>query len=296
MNIADSRQVRCAAVAFGHRYPSLTFLVATILLVLFLVLPVLAQGGDTLHSSRPDVGDTLWSDARAMLDDGLLLYGAPARFGGRGWAMTGGVIGGTGLLMLADDQVRREFKESHTPFKDRARDIGNLYGTGLPAGVAVIGLYGGGLIFDAPGVRLAGRHIVQSLIYAGLATTALKYVIGRHRPYTNDGPQTYSPFKGPDQFHSLPSGHSTVAFAVSSSLAADIDNPWATVGLYSLATLTAMSRIYSDAHWLSDTFLGAAIGTACGWGVVHLHDTGGPEHSSFYLIPSPSSITAVWSF
>src|SRR5438552_649136 len=127
--------------------------------------------------------------------------------------------------MLADEPTRDEFQEEHNSFKDQATELGNFYGTGIPGGVVIIGLYTGGLIFDAPGVRLAGRHVAQSLLYAGLTTTVLKIVIGRHRPDAGDGPQAYSPFKGSDEFHSLPSGHATVAFAISSSLAADIDNP-----------------------------------------------------------------------
>jgi membrane-associated phospholipid phosphatase len=259
---------------------------------------MLAQSDSSraVRSSGPSIGDTLWSDTKALWTDGLLLFSAPAHFGVKGWALTGGALAGTGLTMLADDPVRNEFREAHNSFKDQVTDLGNFYGTGLPGGVVVIGLYTTGLAFDAPGVRLAGRHIAQSLLYAGLTTTVLKIAIGRHRPYLNDGTQAYDPFKGPDGFHSLPSGHTTVAFAISSSLAADIDNPWATVGLYGVAALTAASRIYVDRHWLSDTFLGAAIGTACGWGVVHLHDRPGGDHSSLYLIPSPNSITAVWTF
>jgi membrane-associated phospholipid phosphatase len=138
--------------------------------------------------------------------------------------------------------------------------------------------------------------VVQSLAYAGALTTALKIVIGRHRPYLNDGSQAYDSFTGNDGYYSLPSGHTTVAFAISSSLAADIDNPYATVGLYGIAALTAVSRMYVDRHWLSDTFLGAAIGTACGYGVVHLHDAGWGDASSLYVLPTLDGVMVGWRF
>jgi hypothetical protein len=233
---------------------------------------------------------------KAVVTDGALLYTAPLRFGVRDWLLTGGAIAGTGLTMLADEPTRREFLEEHNAVKDVATDIGNLYGTGLPGAVVIAGLYSGGLIFDSPKIRLAGLHVAQSLAYAGLLTTGLKIVIGRHRPYLGDGPHVFTPFTGNDAFYSLPSGHTTVAFAISSSLAADIDNPWASVGLYGIAALTAASRIYVDRHWLSDTFLGAMIGTACGYGVVHLHDAPGDGHASLMVIPSVNGITAVWRF
>ena len=38
--------------------------------------------------------------------------------------------------------------------------------------------------------------------------------------------------------------------------------PWATVGLYTLATATGLSRVYDNQHWVSDVFLGAAVGIA----------------------------------
>jgi hypothetical protein len=67
-------------------------------------------------------------------------------------------------------------------------------------------------------------------------------------------------------------GHSAVAFAVSSILAGRIKNTYASIGLYSLAALTARSRVYHDEDWLSDTFLGGAIGTVVGISVVELHE------------------------
>jgi membrane-associated phospholipid phosphatase len=255
----------------------------------------LAKPGATV-SDGPHAWDTVWSDTKALFTEGALIYTAPLRFGARGWLLTGGALAGTGLTMLADESMRREFMEEHNTTKDAVTDLGNLYGTGLPGAVVIVGLYGGGLIFDSPKIRLAGRHVVQSLAYAGLLTTGLKMVIGRHRPYLNDGNQAFDPFTGNDAYFSMPSGHTTVAFAISSSLAADIDNPYATVGLYTVAALTAASRIYVDRHWLSDTFLGAAIGTACGYGVVHLHDAEWGNESSLYVLPTLDGIMVVGRF
>jgi membrane-associated phospholipid phosphatase len=261
-----------------------------------------ATPGDSLAragaapSDGPHGWDTVWSDTKALFTEWGLIYTAPLRFGVRGWLLTGGALAGTGVTMLADVPVRKEFLEEHNRTKDVVTDLGNLYGTGLPGAVVIVGLYGGGLIFDSPNIRLAGRHVVQSLAYAGLLTTGLKMVIGRHRPYLNDGNQAFDLFTTNDAYFSLPSGHTTVAFAISSSLAADIDNPYATIGLYGIAALTAASRIYVDRHWLSDTFLGAAIGTACGYGVVHLHDAEWGNESSLYVLPTLDGIMVVGRF
>ena len=55
-------------------------------------------------------------------------------------------------------------------------------------------------------------------------------------------------------------------------LAERIDNIYASIGLYGLAGLTAYQRIYSDNHWISDIFLGAAAGIAIGKYFANLHE------------------------
>lgn len=251
---------------------------------------------DSVQSTSPQPGDTLLSDVKALWNDGVAIFTAPARFSSRDWIITGGVVAGTTVLMFADDPVRKSFSLGHDSTKDDFASVGDYYGTGAPGGILAIGLYTGGIIFDAPGVRLAGRHIIQSLIYAGAITTTLKILAGRHRPYLNDGPHAFDGPSLTDMHHSFPSGHSTVAFAIGSSLSADIDHPVATVLLYSLATLTAASRIYDDRHWLSDTFLGAAIGTACGYATAHMHDPASGKGSSFNITPTPDGINVSWVF
>jgi membrane-associated phospholipid phosphatase len=129
------------------------------------------------------------------------------------------------------------------------------------------------LAFNNSSVRVTGRMTFEALLFSGATTLVLKSVIGRSRPYTNEGTHKFNWFQFVNNDNqSLPSGHTTVAFAVSSVLAARIQNVFATIGLYGLAALTAGARIYEDQHWLSDTFLGAAIGGFIGNAVAHLHD------------------------
>lgn len=239
--------------------------------------------------------DTIWSDTKAVFTEGVQIFSAPLRFGGTEWGIAGGVAAGTGLLMTADHQARKTLTQTEDTLANRLSEIGNYYGTLLPGLAVSAGLYSGGLIFDEPSVRRAGRHVFQAMLYAGTITTVAKMLIGRHRPFLNDGEYVFDGPSTKDEYFSLPSGHATVAFSISSALAADIDHPAATVALYSLATLTALSRIYSDRHWLSDTFLGAAIGTACGYGVVHLGDPPGPESSSWILLPTSNGVMLRWS-
>jgi membrane-associated phospholipid phosphatase len=256
---------------------------------------VLVDSLQPVQASSPNIADTIWTDIVETGTDGLLFFSAPARFSLRSWGAVGWTFVGTGMTMVADDEIRAVALANRNAALDDATVVTNYFGTWVPFAIISGGLYTGGLIFDEPGIRRAGRHVFQSVLYAAAITTTLKALIGRNRPFLNNGRFT---FEGPtlkDDFHSFPSGHSTLVFALSSSLAAEIDNTWATIGLHSLATMTALSRIYVDRHWGSDVFLGAAIGMACGYGVVHLHDKiEGP--TGLLLFPTLNGVAAVWRF
>ena len=272
----------------------------SILLLLLALWPTIVSASvdstSIVEDKGVDIADTLWSDITGMVDDAGLIFTAPLRFDRNGWLMTGGLLAGTGAIMLLDDDLRDMIARGHDPTRDEISAVGNRGGTLLPAGIIIGGLYFGGLAFDEPGVRMAGRNAGEALLFAGVVNGLIKVLAGRHRPFLNDGPYAYRGPSRDDAYQSLPSGHTTIAFAVAASLAADIDNPWATAGLYGLATVTALSRMYDDRHWGSDVFLAAGLSAAIGYGVVHLRDIPDDLQGSFYLVPGPGSLTAGWRF
>lgn len=268
---------------------------ASVLLLLCAFTTARAAGLDTTQAPPYRPFDTLWSDVTVSVTDAGLLFTRPLHFGKQDWWLTGSVIAETGSLMVLDKLLRQHVLATRGTDGDRVMEIGGRFGENVP-GVALAGaLYTTGLVFNLPEVRVMGRHVAQSLVYSALVTTALKYAFGRHRPFLGDGPFV---FEGPgfhdDQFLSLPSGHATVAFAIASSLSADIENPWATAGLYSLATLTAVSRMYHDRHWGSDVFLAAALASAIGYGTANLHEEEEHDGTSFHVMPTANGVAVVW--
>ena len=115
--------------------------------------------------------------------------------------------------------------------------------------------------------RALGSKVVEAVSWRAFESTAmatgtaliLKSAIGRRRP--NVAPHTPFSFR-PFTFHgnSLPSGHTTIAFALATSLSSETKDHWTDVLFYAGATLTAYSRMNDDKHWLSDTVFGAALG------------------------------------
>lgn len=103
-----------------------------------------------------------------------------------------------------------------------------------------------------------GRMIVSdafsAVIMAG-TVNGLKYSVGRLRP---DGSRR----------NSFPSGHTATAFMTATMLHKEYGwrSPWFSIGGYTAAAVTGVSRILNNRHWLSDVIAGGAIGI----GSVHL--------------------------
>jgi undecaprenyl-diphosphatase len=146
-------------------------------------------------------------------------------------------------------------------------------------------MYGYGLLADQSAARRIGLEIVEAYAIAGAGTQIVKHLMGRSRPYRDEG---YLLFAGPilrNSRHSFPSGDVTVAFTLSSVLAAEAKSAPVTILLYGLASMTAFQRLHRDQHWLSDVLGGAAWGTAVGLGVVHMHRKGRTRNVSLVVRP-----------
>jgi undecaprenyl-diphosphatase len=99
---------------------------------------------------------------------------------------------------------------------------------------------------------------------AGLSTVtayALKYAIARQGPDQTSDPNEWFKSGG----RSFPSEHSTAAFAVGTVLAESGNDEYRWLRRllgYGLGIATSYERLKHDAHWLSDTVAGAALGAA----------------------------------
>jgi len=209
---------------------------------------------------KKDIGSIIVNDFAVSFNDGIKTIVSPFHYNTKDAIIVGAVLTTTALLFTVDDETRTYAKKQTSSFNDNLKDVGNFYGNIYPAAVVGGGFYAYGLFAGNDNVRTTGRMVFESVAIAGLITTITKSLLGRHRPYTDDGSIKY---EGPtlnSDYLSLPSGHSTVAFALSATLANRFHNTYLSIGLYSLAGITSLARIYDDKHWASDVFLGSAIG------------------------------------
>jgi hypothetical protein len=241
---------------------------------------------------------SVWDDFEIGIHTGSKIISSPAHFETSDWIYGGVALAATGVTFLIDDDIRNNFKNNHSRFLDNIADVGHNYGNASYA-IAFSGvIYLGGKVFGEEKYSTTGRMLLESLLYAGITTTILKSVIGRSRPYTNDGPYQFNGFQLKTETTSLPSGHVTVAFAMSSVLAERIDNVYASIFLYSLAASTVFQRIYDDQHWASDTILAAVIGYTIGKAVVKFDSDQKSSYvsvSSYYL-PNGVGLNFQYSF
>jgi undecaprenyl-diphosphatase len=110
-----------------------------------------------------------------------------------------------------------------------------------------------------PGDTRAGlRAVIATGIESGVVNAGMKSLFRRRRPRPIEAHPL--PFRQP-LTSSFPSGHATAAFCAATLLAEDERGAPA---YYGLATVVAVSRIYTKIHHGSDVVGGVAIGLALG--------------------------------
>lgn len=102
--------------------------------------------------------------------------------------------------------------------------------------------------------------IIASLLFAGGITDGIKSVIQRPRPAIVAGVpvEASESVFGKSQLQSFPSGHTTSAFALATSLALVYTH--ARGYFFVLAALVGIQRVITQAHYPSDVLVGAMIG------------------------------------
>jgi len=104
-------------------------------------------------------------------------------------------------------------------------------------------------------------YLFVAIAVPGLFVTTVKRMIGRARPMVGGhiDPFLFSPFKWTAAYASLPSGHATTAFSVLVAFGSLFPR-WRTEFLI-YAGLISLSRMVVTAHFPSDVFAGALVGT-----------------------------------
>ena len=201
--------------------------------------------------AAPSVASVLGADAKAY-------FTAPLHWDGGDWAWFGGALLAVGAAHHYDSEVRTHFVKNLAPGeKINSNDAQDA----IPTVVVLAATWGYADLIGSESGRTEAWNMFEA---AGLSTVtayATKYLSGRQGPDETDSPNEW--FKG--GAGTFPSWHSTAAFAVGTVLAesGNDDYRWVRRILgYGLGAGTSYLRLKHNAHWLSDTVAGAALGIA----------------------------------
>ncbi|MCZ6901057.1 MAG: phosphatase PAP2 family protein [Bacteroidetes bacterium] len=221
---------------------------------------VVHQDPDTSAIKAPlTLGQTLTEDFKDYYKGFGYVFSRPAHWKKKQLLTFGGVMAGTLLLTLADEPVYEFFRDNQGNFGNDLEKIGDFWGKPQFGYLFAGGIYALGLGIGREPMRKAGVSSITAITAAGLLQTITKIVVGRARPGQDKGNWFFSPFTNEAKFHSFPSGHTIVAMTTSFVIAKTVESKVVKGVFYTLGGLTAWSRVYKGAHWLSDVALSTAI-------------------------------------
>lgn len=208
----------------------------------------------------------------------------PFHLKNRDWKYLGGFVAATAALSLVDKPVQKfalRLRNNSPSLRNISKHVTNFGGSYEVVTLAGLGAFG--FIFKNEKMKTTTLLASQSYITGALVESVMKFATGRQRPYLTDStvtqarPTFHGPFyktqkdgNGKKLNSSFPSGHTTVAFAAATVYAMEYKNkPIVPIIAYSAATLIGLSRITENKHWMTDVFVGAALGYLSGRLVVN---------------------------
>lgn len=185
----------------------------------------------------------------------------PSNWQGDDWLKLVGALGLTYGTMHIDAFVRESVLNNHEYKNSIPIEFGRIWGEPYATLVMGSGFYIHGLAAENNANKKIGFEIAESAFFTSVLTLVLKYGLGRERPRENNDPFSFHPFTfSGDNFLSLNSGHTALAFSLSTVLAKNTENNYLKAIFYIPAFMTAFSRVYQNHHWTSDVLFGGIIG------------------------------------
>jgi membrane-associated phospholipid phosphatase len=199
---------------------------------------------------------SIWSDFKETA-------ASPFHWQGKDWTKFAVITGAGALLATTADKpikhmMARNHKEAFKSVTEIFEPLGNRYGP-----IFITGMYLVGVVSGNRRIEHASLSITRSLLISTAIYTVSKKLIPRQRPVRTDNPYDFRlPFnKKVKTYTSFPSGHSNTIFSIATACALEFkEAKWVPYVAYTIATLTAVSRVYQERHWSSDILIGASLG------------------------------------
>jgi membrane-associated phospholipid phosphatase len=160
-----------------------------------------------------------------------------------------------------DYQILKAISTHRSPSDTRFNHFISKTAPPITVGMPLL-MYGIGLIEHDETLQKKSIEIGVAVAATVVESYALKYIVKRPRPYV-----TYPDLNSVDTegTPSFPSGHSSGAFALATSLSLNYLKWYVVVPSFAWAGLTGYSRMYLGVHYPTDVLMGAAIGSGTAW-------------------------------
>ncbi len=263
-------------------------LIALILLAFGIVNTSLAQPYETILSSVKS-NDTIETEGKhseksahitdkeywkRYISDTKNIITSPLRWQGSHWLAVTMATGATFCFYIFDEDIRDFVQDNRNDTSDGMANIMEVLGDGrytLPP-LGMFYVYGH-YTKNMKALRTTLLSL-ESFIVSGAFVQAIKFTGHRHRPGSDESAYRWDGPSLSTSNLSFPSGHSQTAFSIATVIASEYNNYKLIPPLaYSLATLSAFSRVNTDDHWASDVFFGSALSYFTAKAIIHLHDS-----------------------
>ncbi|MCJ8163715.1 phosphatase PAP2 family protein [Pontibacter sp. E15-1] len=205
------------------------------------------------------------------------------------------------LVFSVADEPLQQFTQSHrgaaaNTIANVVQPLGRQRNLAPLAGAALLG----GIVAQDQKLQKVGILSLGSIVTNAVATSTLKAMFARQRPSnTTENHLFDKPFSNSGNT-SLPSSHTSTAFAVATSVATVYkDNKLVPPIAYGVATLVGLSRVNDNMHWASDVLAGAAVGYVSAKVVNHVYDIASQKlrarRTKMYFTPQIGTSTAAMS-
>ena len=178
----------------------------------------------------------------------------------------------SGFVFYLDEKIDKGYVINNNPpfvytLGNKFAEIGKEYGKSNDRvyylfGGIITSLYTGSIMSKNTKLLQTTGLVSESFIFSLLISGSTKLILGRSRPYMNKGSKDFNFFSFSDNkdFRSMPSGHTSSAFAMITVITTQYNYWWVKVPSYSFLTGVIFQRIHDHKHWASDVIVGGLIG------------------------------------
>ncbi|MEJ2368091.1 MAG: phosphatase PAP2 family protein [Acidobacteriota bacterium] len=236
---------------------------------------------------------------RSFVTDPEQMFKSPAKWKKSTWIKLGVTTGTALILYHYDEHIRTWAQEHRNKTSNNITKIVKPFGNGYFTMPLLAGFYLAGRFDRNTKLQETSRLAFESFLLTGAVTQVLKFGVHRDRP--SESPYN-NVFNGPsfnNKHLSFPSGHASSAFALATMFATEYrGRRWVPPLAYTLASLTALSRINSNAHWASDVFVGSALGYFMSKEIYRLHQKPGRHDLTMIPVVGPhaGAVYVAWDF